>query len=322
MIDFPALSDIVTKTQSKIVMLVCDGLGGLAHPDTRKSELETANIPNLDNLARVSATGLSIPVLPGIAPGSGPGHLALFGYDPVKYLIGRGVLEALGIGVELEPGDVAARGNFCTVDSSGIITDRRAGRISTEESGPLVEMLDRITVPGIKTSVYTVKDYRFVLKLSGSSLSDQITETDPQRAGASPMIAKSVSSEGTITAEAVNTFVTEAQQILAEHPKANMLTLRGFSVLPQLPSMNERYLLDPAAIAAYPMYRGLASLLGMNVIPTGTTLKKRSQQCDSTGTNTISSSSTTSLPTPPERTVILIPKCVHWNNLIVIFRSY
>ncbi|MEE2656202.1 MAG: 2,3-bisphosphoglycerate-independent phosphoglycerate mutase [Chloroflexota bacterium] len=274
MIDFPALSDIVTKTQSKIVMLVCDGLGGLAHPDTRKSELETANIPNLDKLARVSATGLTIPVLPGIAPGSGPGHLALFGYDPVKYLIGRGVLEALGIGVNLEPGDIAARGNFCTVDTSGIITDRRAGRISTEESAPLVEMLDRIDVPEIKISVYSVKDYRFVLKLSGASLSEQVTETDPQRLGEAPLIAKPVSSEGAATAEAVNAFVTEAQQVLAEHPKANMLTLRGFSALPQLPSMNERYLLDPAAIAAYPMYRGLASLLGMNVIPTGTTFEE------------------------------------------------
>ena len=274
MIDFPALSDIVTKTQSKIVMLVCDGLGGLAHPDTRKSELETANIPNLDRLARVSATGLTIPVLPGIAPGSGPGHLALFGYDPVKYLIGRGVLEALGIGVNLEPGDIAARGNFCTVDTSGIITDRRAGRISTEESAPLVEMLDRIDVPEIKISVYSVKDYRFVLKLSGASLSEQVTETDPQRLGEAPLIAKPVSSEGAATAEAVNAFVTEAQQVLAEHPKANMLTLRGFSALPQLPSMNERYLLDPAAIAAYPMYRGLASLLGMNVIPTGTTFEE------------------------------------------------
>jgi 2,3-bisphosphoglycerate-independent phosphoglycerate mutase len=212
--------------------------------------------------------------LPGIAPGSGPGHLALFGYDPVKYLIGRGVLEALGIGVDLEPGDIAARGNFCTVDTSGIITDRRAGRISTEESAPLVEMLDRIDVPEIKTSVFSVKDYRFVLKLSGASLSEQITETDPQRLGEAPLIAKPVSSEGTATAVAVNAFVTEAQQVLAEHPKANMLTLRGFSVLPQLPSMNERYLLNPAAIAAYPMYRGLASLLGMKVIPTGTTFEE------------------------------------------------
>ncbi|MQG76130.1 MAG: phosphoglycerate mutase, partial [SAR202 cluster bacterium] len=274
MIDFPALGDIVTKTPSKIVMLVADGLGGLAHPDTRKSELETANIPNLDKLAGMSATGLTIPVLPGIAPGSGPGHLGLFGYDPVKYLIGRGVLEALGIGVGLEAGDVAARGNFCTVDGSGIITDRRAGRISTEESDPLVEMLDKIDVPGVKASVYPVKDYRFVLKLSGTGLSDQITETDPQRVGEAPLKVRPISSEGAATAEAVNAFVAEAQQILAEQPRANMLTLRGFSILPHLPSMVDRYLLSPAAIAAYPMYRGLASLLGMKVIPTGSTFEE------------------------------------------------
>ena len=274
MIDFPALADIVTKTPSKIVMLVSDGLGGLAHPDTRKSELETANIPNLDKLAGMSATGLTIPVLPGIAPGSGPGHLGLFGYDPVKYLIGRGVLEALGVGVALEPGDVAARGNFCTVDSSGTIIDRRAGRISSEESAPLVEMLDKIDVPGVKASVHPVKDYRFVLKLSGIGLSDQITETDPQRVGEKPLTVKPITSAGALTADAVNAFVTEAQQILAEQPKANMLTLRGFSILPTLPSMNDRYLLTPAAIAAYPMYRGLASLLGMKVIPTGTTFEE------------------------------------------------
>ena len=274
MIDFPALADIVTKTPSKIVMLVSDGLGGLAHPDTRKSELETANIPNLDKLAGVSATGLTIPVLPGIAPGSGPGHLGLFGYDPVKYLIGRGVLEALGIGIGLEAGDVAARGNFCTVDGSGIITDRRAGRISSEESAPLVEMLDNIDVPGIKASVYPVKDYRFVLKLSGTGLSDRVTETDPQRVGEKPMKVQPISIEGALTAEAVNAFVAEAQTILAKQPRANMLTLRGFSILPHLPSMNDRYLLNPAAIAAYPMYRGLASLLGMKVIPTGTTFEE------------------------------------------------
>jgi 2,3-bisphosphoglycerate-independent phosphoglycerate mutase len=274
MIDFPALADIVTKTPSKIVMLVSDGLGGLAHPDTRKSELETANIPNLDKLAGVSATGLTIPVLPGIAPGSGPGHLGLFGYDPVKYLIGRGVLEALGIGIGLESGDVAARGNFCTVDGSGIITDRRAGRISTEDSAPLVERLDKIDVPGVKASVYPVKDYRFVLKLSGTGLSDQVTETDPQRVGEAPLKVQPISSEGAATAEAVNAFVAEAQKILAKQPRANMLTLRGFSTLPHLPSMNDRYLLNPAAIAAYPMYRGLASLLGMKVIPTGTTFEE------------------------------------------------
>ena len=271
MIDFPALADIVTKTPSKIVMLVADGLGGLAHPETRKSELETANIPNLDKLAGVSACGLTIPVLPGIAPGSGPGHLGLFGYDPVKYLIGRGVLEAMGVGVDLAECDVAARGNFCTVNGSGVITDRRAGRISTEESTPLVELLDAIDVPGVQASVYPVKDYRFVLKLSGTGLSDQVTETDPQRVGEAPLDAHPISAEGEATAVAVNAFVAKAKSVLAEQPKANMLTLRGFSVLPHLPSMRERYLLEPAAIAAYPMYRGLASLLGMKVIPTGAT---------------------------------------------------
>ena len=271
MIDFPALADIVSKSPSKIVMLVADGLGGLAHPDTRKSELETASTPNLDRLAGVSACGLTTPVLPGVAPGSGPGHLGLFGYDPVKYLIGRGVLEALGIGVPIAPGEVAARGNFCTVDGDGVIVDRRAGRIATEESMPLVEMLDTIDVPGVQASVYPVKDYRFVLKLTGEGLSDHVTETDPQRVGASPLDAAAISAEAEATAAAVNHFIREARSMLAEQPKANMLTLRGFSLLPHLPSMGDRYLLEPAAIAAYPMYRGLASLLGMKVIPTGGT---------------------------------------------------
>ena len=219
----------------------------------------------------MSACGLTTPVLPGVAPGSGPGHLGLFGYDPVKYLIGRGVLEALGIGVPVAPGEVAARGNFCTVDGDGVIVDRRAGRIATEESMPLVEMLDTIDVPGVQASVYPVKDYRFVLKLTGEGLSEQVTETDPQRVGASPLDAAAMTPEAEATAAAVNHFIREARSMLAEQPKANMLTLRGFSLLPHLPSMGDRYLLEPAAIAAYPMYRGLASLLGMKVIPTGGT---------------------------------------------------
>ena len=146
MIDIDELRDCYMNTPSKMVLLVVDGLGGLAHPDTGKSELETANIPNLDALAQVSACGLTTPVLPGVAPGSGPGHLALFGYDPLKHMIGRGALEALGIDVELQPGDVAARGNFCTVDSDGLLMDRRAGRIPTELSAPICERLDRIEI--------------------------------------------------------------------------------------------------------------------------------------------------------------------------------
>ena len=161
MIDLPYLSDVCRSTPTKIVFLVVDGLGGTAHPDTGKSELETANLPNLDRLAGISACGLTTPVAAGITPGSGPGHMALFGYDPVKYLMGRGVLEALGIGVELGEGDVAARGNFCTIDADGLLVDRRAGRIPTAESAPLVELLGRVEVEDAALKVYPVQDYRF-----------------------------------------------------------------------------------------------------------------------------------------------------------------
>ena len=154
MIDLEQIHDSIASTPSKIVLLVADGLGGLPHPDTRKSELETANIPNLDALAQRSACGLTTPVEVGVAPGSGPGHLALFGYNPLKYIIGRGALEALGVGVELLPGDVAARGNFCTVDDDGLLTDRRAGRIATSLSAPLCERLDRIEIPGVQVDVF------------------------------------------------------------------------------------------------------------------------------------------------------------------------
>ena len=179
MIDLPYLADVCRSTPSKIVFLVVDGLGGAAHPETRKSELETAHLPNLDALAAASACGLTMPVGAGITPGSGPGHMALFGYDPVKYLMGRGVLEALGIGVDLGEGDVAARGNFCTIDGEGLLTDRRAGRIPTAESAPLVELLRQIQVADARVSVYPVQDYRFVLVMSGEGLDDRIQETDP-----------------------------------------------------------------------------------------------------------------------------------------------
>ena len=269
MIDFPYITELCNPTPSKIVMLVVDGLGGLPHPDTGKSELETAATPNLNLLAGKSACGLTTPVAPGITPGSGPGHLALFGYDPVKYLIGRGVLEAIGIGVELERGQVAARGNFCTLDESGLLVDRRAGRISTSESAPLVELLDRIEVPNVDVSVYPVRDHRFVLVLSGEGLDERVTETDPQALGVPPMEAKAAVAEVEKTADAVRSFTQQAREILGERSSANMVLLRGFSALPDLPDMGKTYSLNPSAIAAYPMYRGLAHLVGMTVIPTG-----------------------------------------------------
>ena len=272
MIDVEELRDCYTPTPSKIVLLVADGLGGLAHPDTGMSELETADIPNLDAMAQESACGLTTPVMPGVAPGSGPGHLALFGYDPLKHQIGRGALEALGIEVELEPGDVAARGNFCTIDDNGLLVDRRANRIPTELSAPICELLDRIEIAGVQVDVFPVQDYRFVLRLRASmGLSAAVTETDPQVTGVEPLLSRPLSPEGQKTAAAVNQFVMRAAQLLREEERANMLMLRGFAKMPSLPSMGSVYRLNPAAIAAYPMYRGLASVAGMKIIPTGRT---------------------------------------------------
>ena len=271
MIDIEELRDCYISTPSKIVMLLVDGLGGLAHPDTGRSELETAHIPNLDRLARESACGLTIPVLPGVIPGSGPGHLALFGYDPLKYSVGRGVMEALGIEIEIQNGDVAARGNFATLNSSGLISDRRAGRIPSKASVHLCSMLDQIELNGINLKVFPVHDHRFVLYLSGDDISDRVSRTDPQQTGAPPWEAVALAPEAEKTAKAVRTFVQEAKRILKDEELANVVLLRGFSKLPHLPQMGEVYRLNPAGIAAYPMYRGLAKVAGMQVIPTGKT---------------------------------------------------
>ena len=274
MIDLDVLKECFVRTPSKIVMLVADGLGGLPNADTRLSELETAHIPNLDKIAGESACGLTVPVLPGVAPGSGPGHLALFGYDPMKYMIGRGALEALGVDIELGEGQISARGNFCTVDSQGLLSDRRAGRIPSEVAAPLCRDLNQIQVDGVELRVYPVEGYRFVLHLTGEGLSDLITETDPQRTGMAPLRVDSTAPEGDKTAKLVNQFVAQAAEVLKDEERANMVLLRGFSGLPGLPSMGDAYNLNPAAIAAYPMYRGLASLVGMKVIPTGRTFSE------------------------------------------------
>jgi len=270
-IDQEELRDCYVSTPSKIIMLVVDGLGGLAHPDTGLSELETAHLPNLDAMARESACGLTTPVMTGVAPGSGPGHLALFGYDPLKHIIGRGALEALGIETPLNPGDVAARGNFCLVDGDGLLVDRRAGRIPTEFSAPLCERLNRIQVPGVELNVYPVQDYRFVLRLRGEGLSERITETDPQVVGVAPLEVEALEPQAEKTAVMVNDFLAQAKQLMAEEERANMVMLRGFAQLPNLPPMGDVYRLNPAGIAAYPMYRGLATVSGMRVISTGKT---------------------------------------------------
>lgn len=268
--DLELLRELAVPNDTKILLLVIDGLGGLPN-ETGRSELESAHIPHLDRLAQESMCGLTIPVAPGVTPGSGPGHLALFGFDPIKYTVGRGVLEALGIDFDLQPSDVAARGNFCTVDSDGNIVDRRAGRIPTSESAPLCELLAQIELPGVQVFVEPVRDHRFLLVLRGEGLSDRLTETDPQREGAKPLPVRATSPEAETTASLLNEFVAQAARKLAGRDRANMLTLRGLAKHPPMPSIAEICKFRAAAIAAYPMYRGLAKLVGMDVIKTGAT---------------------------------------------------
>ena len=267
MIDFPFLNDICRRTDSKIILLVADGLGGLPHPATGKTELETARTPNLDALASRSACGVTIPVAPGVTPGSGPGHLALFGYDPLKYVIGRGALEALGVGVDLGENDVAVRCNFCDVDERGLLTDRRAGRIPTAESAPLVDMLAQVEIPGVETVVRPVRDYRFVVVFRGEGLGADVSDTDPQREGAKPLEPKARTPESSKTAAAARRFIQSARDLLGGRRSANMILMRGFAKRPNWPRFDDAYKLTPGAVAAYPMYRGLANLVGMKVVP-------------------------------------------------------
>jgi 2,3-bisphosphoglycerate-independent phosphoglycerate mutase len=238
------------------------------------TELEAAHSPNLDALAARSICGVSTPVAPGISPGSGPGHLALFGYDPLEYEIGRGVLEALGIGFDLQSDDLAARGNFCSLDpETGLITDRRAGRIPTEVGARLCEKLRQIDLPGVQTFVEPVKEYRFVLVLRGEGLYDGLTETDPQQVGKPPMPVEALRPEAAQAADLLNRWIAEARKLLADEHPANGCNLRGIAKDPGLPSMADIYKLRLGAIATYPMYRGVAKLAGMEVLPTGETIE-------------------------------------------------
>jgi 2,3-bisphosphoglycerate-independent phosphoglycerate mutase len=249
----------------KIVLLVMDGLGGLPIEAGGPTELEAARTPNLDRLAAEGSLGQIIPVSPGVTPGSGPAHLALFGYDPLKYIVGRGVLEATGVGLRVNKGDVAARGNFCTVDSEGLITDRRAGRIPTVEAEPLVEKLRTIEIPGVATDVRHVKEYRFAVVMRGEGLEPQIEDTDPQQTGVAPLAATAMDPGSRKTAALFNQWIERARALLADQPKANALTLRGFSSDPALPQFPEIYGLRAGCVAVYPMYQGVAALVGMKV---------------------------------------------------------
>jgi len=266
------IKEISIKTDSKILLLVMDGVGGL--PIDGKTELERAETPNLDNLASRSICGLTDAVGYGITPGSGPSHLALFGYDPLKYLIGRGVLEALGIGLELTQKDMAARGNFATMDSRGIIVDRRAGRIPTEKSGEICALLEKKIekIKGVKILIRPGKEHRFVVIFRGAGLDGPLSDADPQKNGEKAKPARALSPRAKKAEEVANSFIKKAGEVLKNQHPANTVLLRGISKVPRIPSMGELFKLSPAAIATYPMYRGLARLVGMEVLQTGETI--------------------------------------------------
>jgi 2,3-bisphosphoglycerate-independent phosphoglycerate mutase len=266
------ISELREDNATKIVLLVADGLGGLPLEPGGKTELETARTPHLDACAREGVCGLSIPVLPGITPGSGPGHLGLFGYDPLQYRIGRGILEALGIHFEVGPRDVAARGNFCTVGDDGRITDRRAGRPTTERCVAMCRLLQEVRVPGLEVFVEPVREHRLVVVFRGDGLGDAVNDTDPQQTGHAPLEARGADPASEKTAQAVNRFVAEAGRVLRGQAPTNMVTLRGFARYPAIDTVEAIYGLRAVAIAVYPMYKGLARLVGMHIADAGSSL--------------------------------------------------
>jgi 2,3-bisphosphoglycerate-independent phosphoglycerate mutase len=265
--DVKFLQKLIIPAQTKIAMIIMDGLGGLPLEPGGKTELETARTPNLDKLAAQSALGLTMPVGPGITAGSGPGHLAIFGYDPIQYEIGRGALEALGVDFELGPDDVAARGNFCSVDENGLLTDRRAGRIPTEVGYELVEILRKIKIDGVEFFIEPIKEHRFAFIMRASSLGEGLSDTDPFENGVTPLSVFAGNPSSKKTASVVNQFIQQAHKLLAEKHPANMILLRGFAKFPRIPSYQEMFCLNPAAIALHGMYRGVAKMVGMTVLP-------------------------------------------------------
>lgn len=260
---------------SKILLVVADGLGGLPLEPGGKTELESAQTPNLDEAARDGICGLSVPVLPGITPGSGPGHLGLFGYDPLEYQIGRGVLEALGINFPVGPKDVAIRGNFVTVDKTGNISDRRAGRPSTERCIEMCKKMAKIKLPAVELFVEPVREHRFVLVIRGEKLGDQVNDTDPQATGVKPLEARGADVPSKKTADIVNRFIAQAATVLKDDAPTNMVTLRGFARYPSIATMEDVYGLRACAVAVYPMYKGLARLVGMTISECGSTLQEQ-----------------------------------------------
>jgi 2,3-bisphosphoglycerate-independent phosphoglycerate mutase len=267
--DLKFLHELIIPAQTKIAMIIMDGLGGLPLEPGGKTELETARTPHLDALAARSELGLTMPVGPGITVESGPGHLAIFGYDPLQYRIGRGVLEAVGVDFDLRPGDVAARGNYCSVDTAGVVLDRRAGRIPTDVSRELSKLLTT-RIEDVEFLVETVKEHRLAIIMRGPGLGSDLTGSDPQKNGLPPQPVRALNPGSEKTARLVDQFIQRARGILAAFTPgqcANMVLVRGFDHYPDLPEFPHVFGLRAAAITVNPTYRGIAKLVGMQLLP-------------------------------------------------------
>jgi 2,3-bisphosphoglycerate-independent phosphoglycerate mutase len=266
------ISSLAKVNDKRIALLVMDGIGDCDN-DGGGTALQQAATPNLDALAARSALGLLVPVDTAVTPGSGPGHLGLFGYDPLIYKVGRGVLSALGIEFAITPRDVAARLNFCTLDADGNVTDRRAGRIGDDVNRRvLAKIREQIQPPdGVEALFETVAEHRALIVLRGDGLDDDIGETDPQAVGVPPLSPDRAPHDSSPTAKIMAELIAQVGRILADEPRANMILARGFAKFPNWPTFSERYKLDPAAVAGYPMYRGVARLVGMPVVAQPTT---------------------------------------------------
>lgn len=274
-------AELTLKTKSKVVLVVMDGVGDIATRDQGYlTPLEAAATPNLDALSKDSAQGRIWPLGPGITPGSGPGHLGLFGYDPLEFQVGRGVIEALGLGLELKPGDVCARANFATLDSKGIVTDRRAGRIPTEICERLCAMMaEKVKKLGdTEVIIKAGKEHRFVVVFRGKGLEGPLTDADPNREGfaipsVKPRNPKSAKQKK--MAKLIADFYKAALPVIAKEKPANGFLMRGIAHQPDIPLFADRYQLKPACLAVYPMYKGLAQLVGMTKIEGPQTIKEQ-----------------------------------------------